>query len=163
MQTFEWRREEATCLEGNGSSQEEDNNVVLETEIQGGDFSHAGAGSSELKNTMKKLGIPHKIVKRTAVSAYEAEMNVVIHSEEGKMITKINRDKVKIEVEDRGKGIPDIEKALQPGYSTASEEIREMGFGAGLGFSNIKNNTDKLLIRSEPEQGTYVEIVVCLS
>lgn len=162
MKSFCWERDGRNCWAENESKNEEDNQIVIETEIEGGNFSHAGQGSSKLKSALKKLGVDHSFVKRSAVSAYEAEMNVVIHAERGKVISKISGKKVRTEVRDQGKGIEDIEKALVPGFSTASEEIREMGFGAGLGLPNIKKNADRLFIETEEGRGTKIEITICL-
>ncbi|MFP4588491.1 MAG: ATP-binding protein [Candidatus Bipolaricaulota bacterium] len=162
MQTYEWERGDASCLEECKNEAAGKANIVMETEIEGGDFSHAGQGASDLKGRMKKLGIPHETVKRTAVSAYEAEMNVVIHTLRGTMRSTITSNRVKVTVKDEGQGISDIEKALKPGYSTATEEVREMGFGAGLGFTNIRRNADRLLIKTKDGEGTEIEIIVCL-
>lgn len=167
MPSYLWKNDEATCLR-NGDEREKGlkkdgkGSIVLQTEIEGGDFGHAGQGSSQLKETMKKLGIDSQLIKRSAISAYEAEMNVVIHSRQGKMEAIISSDKVIVSIQDQGSGIEDIEQALRPGYSTASEEVREMGFGAGLGLSNMKRNADRLFIESEIGEGTEVEITICL-
>ncbi|HKL07528.1 MAG TPA: ATP-binding protein, partial [Bacteroidales bacterium] len=115
----------------------------FEYDIEGGDFSKAGNVSSLLKKTLKQLVGNHKIVKRIVVSMYEAEVNVVAHAYSGKVIIDIDTDKISIQVKDKGPGIEDIEQAMQDGYSTASEQVREMGFGAGMGLSNIKNNSDE--------------------
>lgn len=168
MKTYQWERENASCLHDDDSfsdTEEENstNNVILNTNIEGGDFSHAGEGSGKLKSAMKKLGISPDLIKRCAIAAYEAEMNVVIHAEQGTLLSKISRDRVLTRVEDKGEGIEDIDQAMKPGYSTASEEIREMGFGAGLGFTNIKRNADKLHIKTEIDKGTQIEIVICIS
>ena len=112
----------------------------FEFDIEAGDFSKVGFASSQLKKIMKQLVGAHKIVKRIVVALYEAEVNVVAHAYSGKVIIDIDTEKVVIKVEDEGPGIPDVQLAMQEGYSTASEKVREMGFGAGMGLSNIKNN-----------------------
>jgi len=128
-------------------------------EIEGGNFSKAGSASSEVKKILKQLNVDPKIIKRTVVSLYEAEVNVVAHAFKGKMNVEIIPDKVSVAIKDKGPGIPDIEKAMQEGFSTATSKVREMGFGAGMGLSNIKKNSDQLNISSKVNEGTIVEIV----
>ena len=134
----------------------------FEYDIEGGDFSKAGNVSSLLKKTLKQLVGNHKIVKRIVVSMYEAEVNVVAHAYSGKVIIDIDTDKISIQVKDKGPGIEDIEQAMQDGYSTASEQVREMGFGAGMGLSNIKNNSDEFELTSTVGEGTELKIVAYL-
>ncbi|MGC9373757.1 MAG: ATP-binding protein [Bacteroidales bacterium] len=134
----------------------------FEYDIEGGDFSKAGNVSSLLKKTLKQLVGNHKIVKRIVVAMYEAEVNVVAHAYSGKVIIDINTDKISIQVKDKGPGIEDIEQAMQDGYSTASEQVREMGFGAGMGLSNIKNNSDEFELNSKVGEGTELKIVAYL-
>lgn len=107
---------------------------------------------------MKQLGVHPDIVKRTVVALYEAEVNIVAHANRGVIYVDLDENKVYIKLEDEGKGIPDIDQAMQKGYSTASPEVREMGFGAGMGLPNIKSNTDELKISSVVGKGTTVEI-----
>jgi serine/threonine-protein kinase RsbT len=128
-------------------------------EIEGGDFSKAGTASSEVKKILKQLNLAPALIKKIAVAMYEAEVNVVAHAYKGKMIITIDSEKVRMIFDDEGPGIPDIEKAMQEGYSTASEEVRQQGFGAGMGLSNIKKNSDQLTINSVVGKGTTVEIV----
>lgn len=130
--------------------------------IEGGDFSKAGLASSELKKILKQLVADHKAVKKTVVALYEAEVNVVAHAYSGKVIIDIDTEKIDIKVIDKGPGIEDIDQAMQEGYSTASEQVREMGFGAGMGLSNIKNNSDEFKITSEVGEGTKLEIIAYL-
>ncbi|HSH52152.1 MAG TPA: ATP-binding protein [Bacteroidales bacterium] len=137
-------------------------NMHFEYEIEGGDFSKAGNVSSLLKKTLKQLIGNHKIVKRIVVAMYEAEVNVVAHAYSGKVTIDIDTDKISIQIKDKGPGIKDIEQAMQNGYSTASEQVREMGFGAGMGLPNIKNNTDEFKINSEVGKGTELKIVAYL-
>ena len=127
--------------------------------IEGGNFSKAGTASSEVKKILKQLNVDPKIIKRTVVSLYEAEVNVVAHAYEGNMNVEIEPDKVVVRIEDRGPGIPDIEQAMQEGYSTATPKVREMGFGAGMGLPNIKRNSDHMNITSRVDEGTQLEIV----
>jgi len=127
--------------------------------IEGGNFSKAGTASSEVKKILKQLNVDPKIIKRTVVSLYEAEVNVVAHAFEGEMNVEIFPDKIIVRIEDKGPGIPDIDQAMQKGYSTATPKVREMGFGAGMGLPNIKKNSDQLNIVSEINVGTQLEIV----
>lgn len=125
--------------------------------IEGGDFSNAGAISSMVKKTLKQLNVDGNIIKRTVVALYEAEVNVVAHANCGIVKIQILEDCINIKLEDEGPGIPDIKLAMQAGYSTASPEVREMGFGAGMGLPNIQSNTDKFLIQSVVNKGTILE------
>ncbi|WP_321279218.1 ATP-binding protein [Marinifilum fragile] len=127
--------------------------------IEGGNFSKAGSASSEVKKILKQLNVNPKIIKRTVVSLYEAEVNVVAHAFEGCMNVDIDTDKIIVKIEDKGPGIPDIDQAMQEGYSTATPQVREMGFGAGMGLPNIKRNSDKMNITSKVDVGTEVEII----
>jgi serine/threonine-protein kinase RsbT len=131
----------------------------FEYPIEGGDFFNAGAASSEVKKVLKKLNIDSHIIKRTVVALYEAEVNVVAHAYKGTIDVEINPDRISICLKDEGPGIPDIELAMQAGYSTASPRVREMGFGAGMGLPNMKRNADQLNITSEPGKGTEVNII----
>jgi len=128
-------------------------------DIEGGNFSKAGTASSDVKKILKKLNVDPKLIKRIVVSIYEAEVNVVAHAYEGEMNVSIFPEKIVVRIVDKGPGIPDIELAMQKGYSTASAEVREMGFGAGMGLPNIKKNTNELNIKSEVGVGTEVELI----
>ena len=128
--------------------------------ISGDDALTFGEASSDIKKILRQLGISPDTVKRTAVSMYEAEINTIIHGGGGRGEVAIYSDEIKIIFQDEGPGIPDIEKAMEAGFSTASEKAREMGFGAGLGLPNIKKNSDELKIDSEPGKGTTVTIVI---
>lgn len=130
--------------------------------IEGGDFSRAGAASSRVKQILKEIGLNSDYVKRAVVIAYEAEINVVSYAIEGTMTLSVSPSKIDITVEDVGPGIEDIELAMQEGYSTASDWIREMGFGAGMGLPNIKKNSDVLEIDSQVGVGTRVHAEVHL-
>jgi len=130
--------------------------------VVGRDFDQAGNCSSGLKKTLKRLGIHPDIVRRTAIATYEAEMNVVIYARAGEVIAKVDPNQIRIEVEDSGPGIPDIEKALQPGYSTAPEWVRELGFGAGMGLNNIRKCADEMNLTSTVGMGTRLEITIAI-
>lgn len=127
--------------------------------IEGGNFSKAGSASSEVKKILKQLNVNPKIIKRTVVSLYEAEVNVVAHAFEGDMKVEIDPEKIVVKIDDNGPGIPDIDQAMQEGFSTATPQVREMGFGAGMGLPNIKRNSDQMNITSTVDVGTQVEIV----
>lgn len=129
-------------------------------EIEGRDFRNAGKVSSKVKEILKELGFDPDFVRGVAIASYEAEMNVVCHAEQGTLHFAILSDALRIVVTDKGPGIPDIDLAMQEGYSTAPPEIREMGFGAGMGLPNMKKNTDELNICSTVGEGTVVEMVI---
>ncbi|HIU26009.1 MAG TPA: ATP-binding protein [Candidatus Copromorpha excrementigallinarum] len=124
------------------------------------DFDMAGEASSSVKRTLSKLGAPPSAVKRTAISMYEAEINAFIHGGGGTAKVRIEPDKVEIIIKDEGEGIADLELAMQEGWSTADENIRRMGFGAGMGLPNMKKNADVLDIKTGRNQGTEVRMVI---
>lgn len=130
----------------------------FEYQIEGGNFTRAGFASSEIKKMLKQLNVDLGIIKRTVVATYEAEVNVVAHAYSGTIYVDVDEKKIIIKLVDEGPGIPDIEQAMKEGYSTASSKVREMGFGAGMGLSNMKKNADELNITSEVGKGTTVEI-----
>ncbi len=142
-----------------------DSEVLFEQEfkINGGDFINAGESSSKLKNILKEIGINTDIIRRLAIAAYEAEVNVVTYARHGIMRILIYPEKILLTIEDEGPGIGDIDQAMQPGYSTATEEIREMGFGAGMGLPNMKKNADIFNISSIVDKGTKLEITMNLN
>lgn len=126
--------------------------------IEGGNFSKAGTASSLFKKVLKQLNVDPILIKRTVVALYEAEVNIVAHAYNGVIKIDVDTERIYINLTDEGPGIPDIELAMQKGYSTASPEVREMGFGAGMGLPNIQSNADNLKIHSEVGKGTTVEI-----
>lgn len=135
----------------------------FEYNVEAGNFTKAGDASSSFKKILKQLNVNPQIIKRIVVSLYEGEVNIVAHSNGGKAICDVNTSQVHIQLIDTGPGIPDIEKAMQAGYSTASAKVREMGFGAGMGLQNIKNNSDELRIQSKVGEGTEVSIIINLN
>lgn len=139
------------------------NSISLHFVIKADDFALAGEASSGVKKMLSQLGTNPAIVKKAAVSMYEAEINAVIHAGGGKADIEITRDKVVIVISDSGPGIPDLELAMQEGYSTANDNIREMGFGAGMGLPNMKRYADRLEIRTEVGKGTSVRIEVFIN
>ncbi len=134
----------------------------LRHKIAGGDFVNAGNVASSVKKVLRQLNIDHQVAKRIVISLYEAEVNVVAHAWSGIAEIDIDEDKVTIKVDDKGPGIPDIEKAMQEGYSTAASQVREMGFGAGMGLANMKKNSDLMKVTSETGEGTSVKLVTYL-
>jgi serine/threonine-protein kinase RsbT len=131
-------------------------------EIEGGNFSKAGNASSAVKKILKQLNVPPSLIKRLVVALYEGEVNVVAHAWNGTISVDIEPDQIFVSIEDEGPGISDIEQAMQEGYSTASQSVREMGFGAGMGLANMNKNADKLEIKSDVGKGTTVEITLYL-
>ena len=131
----------------------------LQYHIDGGDFVNAGKASSAVKGVLKQLDVPARLIKRVVIALYETEVNVVAHARKGEIEVLIEAEKITVRVQDRGPGIPDIEEAMKEGYSTASREVREMGFGAGMGLSNITRNSDSLHIESVPGEGTLVRFI----
>ena len=136
--------------------------MKLRYEIPSNDLTCAGEASSNVKKLLVQLGIDPALIKKTAVSMYEAEINAVIHGNGGTANIEIDNEKILARIRDRGPGIPDLELAMQEGYSTASDEVREMGFGAGMGLPNMKRYADKLDIDTEVGRGTTVTIIVNL-
>lgn len=134
--------------------------MEMKFHIEGGDFAAAGTASSEVKKVLKQLNISPMIIRRIAVALYEAEVNVVAHAFTGEMTVIIESEKITICIVDEGPGIEDIDQAMEEGFSTASDKVREMGFGAGMGLPNIKRNTDEMKLSSTPGKGTTIEIVV---
>ncbi|MDO4741277.1 MAG: ATP-binding protein [Eubacteriales bacterium] len=124
--------------------------------VAAGDMSVAGDVSASIKRQMKRLGIPSQIMRRVSVCTYEAEINLVIHSMGGEVDFGISEDEIRVHVSDVGPGIPDIDKAMTEGFSTATSEVRNMGFGAGMGLPNMKRNADGFEIKSEVGKGTDI-------
>ena len=138
-------------------------NLKLHYDIDGTDFSVAGQASSNIKKVLKQLGVAPEIIRKAAISMYEGEINTVIHGKGGCVNVEIATDKIIITFTDHGPGIKDIHLAMQEGFSTATNEARELGFGAGMGLPNMKKYSDELKISSVPGEGTTVEIVIYIS
>lgn len=135
----------------------------LEYTVIEGDFVNAGSASSSIKKTLKQLNVSPSIIKRVVVALYEAEVNAIAHAYGGVITADISSNSIVISVADKGPGIPDIDWAMQEGNSTASPEVRDMGFGAGMGLPNIKKNVDRLDVQSMVGVGTTVtmEVNIC--
>jgi anti-sigma regulatory factor (Ser/Thr protein kinase) len=131
--------------------------------VPGDDFTRAGEASSAIKNTLKQMGIDPKVIRNVAIATYEGEINMVIHANGGTIDVVIDKDAVSLALEDTGAGIPDVELAMREGYTTAKEEIRALGFGAGMGLPNMKKYTDEFEITSEVGVGTKVNMKVYIN
>ena len=130
--------------------------------IKAQDFNHAGEASSKIKRALNRLGAPPQIVRRVAIAAYEAEMNIIIHAHTGgELSLEIWPEKVILQAIDSGPGIPDVALAMQPGFSTATEMVRELGFGAGMGLPNIKRCADEMHLDSPASGGTHLKVIIC--
>jgi serine/threonine-protein kinase RsbT len=129
-------------------------------QVLGRDFANAGKVSTAIKDTLKRLGVNPAVVRRVAIVSYEAEMNVVMYANRGKLLLNVSRDDVTLKIHDEGPGIPDVALAMQEGFTTATHEMREMGFGAGMGLPNIQRNADEFNIDSEVGQGTRLFVRV---
>ena len=134
--------------------------LKLTYQVDGGDLVQAGEASSQMKMTLKKLGLPPEIIRKASVCMYEGEINMVIHAHGGKITVTVDDDAVTMVLADVGPGIPDVEKAMQEGYSTASNEVRELGFGAGMGLPNIKKNADEMKIDTRVGTGTTIDLII---
>ncbi len=133
--------------------------MQLRHKIVGGDFANAGKVASSVKKILCQLNIDHAVSKRIVIALYEGEVNVVAHAYSGIIEVEIDETRVRITISDKGPGIADIDKAMQDGYSTATPQVREMGFGAGMGLSNMRKNSDSMNISSVPGDGTIVELI----
>ena len=137
--------------------------LILRYRIMPHDFTHGGQASNLIKRALLRLGADPQIARRCGIAIYEAEMNLIIHTTNGGLIRlEIEPHRILMQTIDDGPGIPDIQLAMQPGWSTASEEVRELGFGAGMGLVNIQRCVDKMSLRSSPETGTKLEMKIYL-
>ena len=129
-------------------------------EISDEDFTRAGEASSDVKKKLKKLGVSPDVIRRVSIALYEGEINMVIHANGGKITIQIAEDKITMILDDKGPGIPDIAKAMTAGYSTAPDNVRNLGFGAGMGLPNMKKNTDSIDIETKLGVGTKVTMEI---
>jgi len=130
--------------------------------IVGDDFEHGGEAAAKIKMLLKQFGLDADVIRRLSIANFEAEMNVIMYAREAEMTLQVLPTAVRVILSDRGQGIPDIEQALQEGYSTATPQMRQRGFGAGLGLPNIKRNTDEFEIASTPGVGTTLRYTIHL-
>lgn len=128
--------------------------------VEGGDLIEAGEASSKMKLTLKKLGLPQDVIRRASICMYEGEINMVIHADGGQAEVEVDANQIVIRMTDTGPGIPDVEQAMQEGWSTAPDNVRSLGFGAGMGLPNIKKYTDYMDIKTEIGAGTRMTLVV---
>jgi serine/threonine-protein kinase RsbT len=136
--------------------------MIAEFQIQGQDFKKAGEASFEIKNRLKRLGLPPVVIRRVATASYEAELNVIVYAHKGTIQVDLAENGVEVKVTDEGPGIPDIEMAMQEGYSTAPPYVKQLGYGSGMGLPNIKKNSDWMDIQSEVNRGTTLRFRVNL-
>ncbi len=136
--------------------------MIKNYQLSGTDFSVAGEASSSFKAILKRLGVPADIVRKVAIAMYEAEINTIIHGGGGECDAEISGKEIKITFRDEGPGIADIDKAMQAGFSTATDQIRELGFGAGMGLPNIKKYTDDMQIETAIGKGTTLTLIINL-
>ena len=136
------------------------NGMVFRYTVDGNDFTLAGETSSKVKKRLRQLGLPPEVIRRVAIAMYEAEINMVIHANGGTIDVEITPQAIHIVFADTGPGIPDVEKAMREGYSTASNEVRELGFGAGMGLPNIKKNADEMKIDTRVGTGTTIDLII---
>ena len=131
--------------------------------VEGGDFIRGGEASCQILQILKELGLKPSLVRRAGIAAYEAEMNIVMYAVRGELRLVVTPNCIEIVAADAGPGIPDLNLAMKEGYSTATEQMREMGFGAGMGLPNIKRNSDSMQLTSEVNEGTKVRVRIKLN
>ena len=138
-------------------------NIKLHYDVPGDDFTRAGEASGAVKRTLKQLGFSPDLIRRVSIAMYEAEINMVIHAGGGEADVEILPDRVSMVLTDHGPGIPDVEQAMQEGYSTAGQTARDLGFGAGMGLPNMKRYSDEMTIDTEVGKGTTVTVKIKVS
>ncbi|MCI8764931.1 MAG: anti-sigma regulatory factor [Lachnospiraceae bacterium] len=137
-----------------------DEAIVLKYEISPDDFTRAGEASSDVKGKLKQLGVSPEAIRKVAIAMYEGEINMVIHANGGEITVEITPVEIKMILADVGPGIPDVEQAMKAGYSTAPDEVRSLGFGAGMGLPNMKKYTDDMTIETKMGAGTTITMIV---
>lgn len=137
-----------------------DDKIILKYTVSPDDFTRAGEASSNVKSKLKQIGVPPEVVRKAAIAMYEGEINMVIHANGGEITVVISPEAITLILADEGPGIPDVEKAMQAGYSTAPDNIRNLGFGAGMGLPNMKKYTDEMTIDTKLGIGTTVTMVI---
>ncbi len=137
-------------------------NLIFRFDVEGGDFTSAGQASVQVKKNLRQLGFDAEIIRRVSIAMYEGEINMVIHAGGGVAEVVVSEEYIEIVLEDSGPGIKDIDQAMQAGYSTATEQIRSLGFGAGMGLPNMKKNTDTMEITTKVGVGTRIVMRVIL-
>ncbi len=137
--------------------------LTFHFDVDGEDFTSAGQASVQVKKNLRRLGIPPEIIRQVSIAMYEGEINMVIHAGGGVADVIVSENKIEIILEDHGPGIPDVELAMQEGYSTAPDSVRSLGFGAGMGLPNMKRYMDEMTIDSVVGKGTTIKMAVYLS
>ena len=137
-----------------------DDVMVLTYDVSKEDFTRAGEASADVKKKLKQLAVPPEAIRKVSIALYEGEINMVIHANGGKITVELTPEKIIMILADKGPGIPDIDKAMQAGYSTAPDDVRALGFGAGMGLPNMKKNTDSMDIDTRLGEGTTVTMEV---
>ena len=137
--------------------------LTFHFDVDGDNFTSAGQASVQMKKNLRQLGLPPEIIRRVSIAMYEGEINMVIHANGGEITVEITPEKVRMVLDDVGPGIPDIELAMQAGYSTAPDEVRNLGFGAGMGLPNMKKYTDDMEIVTKLGVGTKITMEVNLT
>ena len=137
-----------------------DDVMVLTYDVSKEDFTRAGEASADVKKKLKQLAVPPEAIRKVSIALYEGEINMVIHANGGKITVELTPEKIIMILADKGPGIPDIDKAMQAGYSTAPDDVRALGLGAGMGLPNMKKNTDSMKIDTRLGEGTTVTMEV---
>ncbi len=137
--------------------------IELHYTVPGDDFTRAGEASGAVKGKLKQLGFPPEVIRRVAIAMYEGEINMVIHANGGTADVTVDPDRITIVLTDQGPGIPNLDLAMQEGWSTATESVRGLGFGAGMGLPNIKKYTDDLVIDTKIGEGTCMRMTVLVN
>lgn len=137
--------------------------LTFHFDVDGADFTSAGQASASVKRNLRQLGLPPEVIRQVSIAMYEGEINMVIHAGGGKADVNVYEDKIEIVLKDEGPGIKDVELAMQEGYSTASDQVRSLGFGAGMGLPNMKRYTDEMQIETEVGKGTTITMFVNLN
>ena len=134
--------------------------IELKYEVSTEDFTRAGEASSDVKKKLRQMGVPPEAIRKVAIAMYEGEINMVIHANGGTITVLIDSECIDMTLDDRGPGIPDVEKAMQAGYSTAPDNVRNLGFGAGMGLPNMKKYSDEMTVETKLGVGTKVNMKV---
>ena len=136
--------------------------IILTYDVPADDFTRAGEASSDVKRKLKKMGVGPDAIRKVAIAMYEGEINMVIHAKGGTITVEITTEEIRMTLADVGPGIPDVDLAMQAGYSTAPDEVRSLGFGAGMGLPNMKKYTDEMVIDTRIGEGTTITMAVKL-
>lgn len=136
--------------------------IILTYDISADDFTRAGEASSDVKRKLKQMGVSPEAIRKVAIAMYEGEINMVIHARGGEITVEITPEQIRMILADVGPGIPNVEQAMQAGYSTAPDEIRSLGFGAGMGLPNMKKYTDHMEIDTRLGEGTTITMSVMI-